>query len=129
MSRRGDLRLKYEAPKGTEAARLRQRKDALLRQFHLPEALDTMLPGSLSLSATRCGKPNCHCATGAGHPNWTLSYMLDRKPRVEHIPRGMAEDIRARVEAGRAVQDAVREVLAANVQLLVLARKQRRKAT
>jgi hypothetical protein len=128
MSRRGDLRVEYDGPKGAEAARLRQRKDALLRQFQLPDALDTMLPGSLSLSATRCGKPNCHCATGEGHPNWTLGYMLDRKQRVEHIPREKAEDVRARVEAGRAFQNAVREVLAVNMQLLVLARKQRRKA-
>ena len=128
MSRRGDLRVEYDGPKGPEAARLRQRKDALLRQFQLPAALEMMLPGSMSLSATRCGKPNCHCATGEGHPNWTLGYMLDRKQRVEHIPRGMAEGVRARVEAGRALQDAVREVLAVNMQLLVLARKQRRKA-
>jgi len=32
-----------------------------------------------------------------------------------------------RVEAGREFQDAVREVLAANAELLVLARQQRRK--
>jgi len=122
------LRVDYLAPQGEEAARLRQRKHALVRQLHLPEALETMLPGSLSLSYLRCGKPNCHCATGEGHPNWTLSYMLDRQPRTQHIPRGWAEDIRGRVEAGRAFQEAVREVLAANVQLLVLARKQGRKA-
>ncbi len=126
---RGRLRLDYKAPQGEEAARLRQRKRALVqRQCHLPETLDTMLPGSLTLSHVRCGKPNCHCATGDGHPNWTLGYMLDRKPRVQHIPRAWADDIRARVDAGRAFQDAVREVLATNVQLLVLARKQRRKA-
>ena len=122
------LQLDYQAPRGAEAARLRQRKDALVRQFHLPAALERMLPGSLSLSYVRCGKPNCHCATGTGHPNWTLCYMLDRKPRVQHIPRAWADEIRARVDAGRAFQEAVREVLATNVQLLVLARKQRRKA-
>ena len=39
----------------------------------------------------------------------------------------VVEDVRRRVKAGREFQDAVREVLAANAQLLVLARKQRRK--
>ncbi len=42
-------------------------------------------------------------------------------------PKDWVEDVRRRVEAGREFQDAVREVLAANAQLLVLARKQRRK--
>jgi hypothetical protein len=53
--------------------------------------------------------------------------MLQGRKQVLHIPMPMVDDIRARVEAGRAFQDAVREVLAANVQLLVLAWKQRRK--
>ena len=48
-------------PKGPQAARLRQRKFALIRQFQLPEDL---LPGSLSVSYTRCGKPTCHCFQG-----------------------------------------------------------------
>jgi len=37
------------------------------------------------------------------------------------------EEVERRVSAGREFQDAVREVLAANAQLLVLARQQRKK--
>ncbi len=121
------LRVDFTAPRGPEAARVRQRKSALRRQFRLPEALDEMLPGALSLSHLRCGKPTCHCATGVGHPAWHLTVRVDGRPRVIHIPAGWADAIRRRVEAGRGFQDAVREVLAANVQLLVLARQQRRK--
>jgi hypothetical protein len=99
-----------------------------MQRFHLPAALETLLPGSLSLSHLRCGKPTCHCAHGEGHPNWTLTYMLNGVRHVEHIPREWADAIRRRVEAGRAFQDAVREVLAVNVQLVVLARQQRRPA-
>jgi hypothetical protein len=54
--------------------------------------------------------------------------MVNGKKRVQHIPKDWVEDVRQRVEAGREFQDAVREVLAANAQLLVLARQQRRKA-
>jgi hypothetical protein len=53
--------------------------------------------------------------------------MVQGKKHVQHIPREWVEDVRRRVEAGREFQDAVREVLAANAQLLVLARQQRRK--
>lgn len=51
--------------------------------------------------------------------------MVDGKKRVQHIPKHLVEEVHQRVEAGRKYQDAVREVLAANAQLLVLARKQR----
>jgi hypothetical protein len=53
--------------------------------------------------------------------------MVKGKRRVERIPKDWVEDVGRRVEAGREFQEAVREVLAANAQLLVLARKQRRK--
>jgi len=110
-------------PKGPQAARLRQRKFALLRQFHLPQDL---LPGCLSVSYTRCGKPTCHCAADQdqGHPAWSLTFMAAGKKRVERIPKAWVDDVRRRVEAGRAFQDALREVLTANAELLVLRRKQ-----
>ena len=108
-------------PKGPEAARLRQRKFALLRQFQLPQDL---LPGSVSISYTRCGKPTCHCAKGEGHAAWSWTFMAAGKKRVERIPKDWVDDVRRRVEAGRAFQDALREVLTANAELLVLRRKQ-----
>ena len=108
-------------PKGPEAARLRQRKFALLRQFPLPQDL---LPGCLSVSHTRCGKPTCHCAKGEGHAAWSWTFMADGKKRVERIPKDWVDDVRRRVAAGRAFQDALREVLTANAELLVLRRKQ-----
>jgi len=111
-------------PRGPQASRLRQRKFALIRRFHLP---DDLLPGSLSLSHLRCGKPTCHCAEGGGHAVWSLTFMVHGKKRVQHIPKEWVEEVRRRVEAGREFQQAVREVLAANAQLLVLARQQRRK--
>ncbi len=111
-------------PRGPRAARLRQRKFELLQRFPLPPDL---LPGSLTLSHTRCGHPRCRCAKGEGHAGWTLTFMVNGKRHVERIPKDWAEEVGRRVEAGREFQDAVREVLAANAQLLVLARQQRRK--
>jgi len=93
----------------------------------LSDAVEAMLPGSLALSHFRCGKPTCHCATGEGHPTWSLTYMLAGRKQVLHIPVAWVTDIRRRVTAGRAFQDAVREVLAANAELWKLARQQRRR--
>ena len=46
---------------------------------------------------------------------------------MERIPAQWAEEVERRVAAGRELQDAVKEVLAANVQLLVLAKQQENK--
>lgn len=111
-------------PQGPLASRLRQRKFELVRRFHIP---DEGLPGSLSLTRLRCGKPTCHCAEGRGHAVWSLTFMVQGKKQVQHIPKPWVEEVRRRVEAGREFQEAVREVLAANAQLLVLARQQEKK--
>jgi hypothetical protein len=50
--------------------------------------------------------------------------MSQGKRRVERILTQWVDDVRQRVEAGRAFQDALREVLTANAELLVLWRKQ-----
>ena len=82
--------------------------------------------GSLSLSHLRCGKSTCHCAEGRGHEVWSLTFMVQGKKHVQHIPKTWVADVRRRVAEGREFQEAVREVLAANAQLLVLARRQER---
>ncbi len=110
-------------PRGPRAAKLRQRKFELARRFSIPADL---LPGSLSLTRSRCGKPSCRCAQGEGHEGWMLTFMVDGKKRVERIPQEWVEEVRRRVEAGREFKQAVAEVFAANAQLLALARQQRK---
>jgi hypothetical protein len=51
--------------------------------------------------------------------------MVGGKRHAQRIPKEWVEEVQKRVKAGRKFQDAVREVLASNAQLLVLARKQR----
>jgi hypothetical protein len=114
--------LKDEA-RGALAARLRQRKFELSKRFGIPEDL---LPGSLCLTHSRCGRKTCHCADEQGHSVWLLTFMVKGKKRVERIPREWVEDVRRRVAAGRAFKEAVAEVFAANAQLLALWRRQTR---
>lgn len=110
------------SPSGPEAAKLRRRARVLITRFHLP---DDALPGSLSLSRRRCGKPSCHCADGDGHPLWTLTFMSGGKKRVESIPAAWLDVVRSRVEAGRRFKEAAAELLLINAEILLLARKQR----
>ncbi len=116
------MHMKIE-PKGPRAARLRQRKFALLRRFSLPPDL---LPGSLSLTHRRCGQPTCHCASDQkGHPIWFLTFMAGGQKRVERIPVEWVEEVQRLVDAGREFKQAVAEVFAANAQLLALWRQQK----
>ncbi len=113
-------------PKGPQAARWRQRKFGVLARLPIPADL---LPGTLTETHSTCGKPGCHCSRedDAGHAAWTLTFMSDGRRRVERIPKEWVDDVRTRVQAGRDFQDALREVLTANAELLVLARNQKRK--
>jgi len=112
-------------PTGDRAARLRQRKFAVLRRYEITaDIVRDLLPGSLSETRRRCGKATCHCATGEGHLSAYLTFMVDGHKRVERIPAAWVADVRRRVQAGRAFKEAVAEVLAANAQLLVLERQQ-----
>ncbi len=117
------LQMKIE-PKGSEASRLRQRKYKVLRQYQLP---DNLLPGSLTQTHRRCGRPNCHCAADGdpGHPIWFLTFMSGGKRRVERIPKEWAEEVTRLVEAGRAFQYAIKNMLTSSAELLVLWRKQK----
>lgn len=49
--------------------------------------------------------------------------MSRGQKRVERIPAAWVEQVQRRVQAGRQFQDALREVLTANAELLVLGRK------
>jgi hypothetical protein len=109
-------------PTGAQAARLRQRKSALLRRFPIPADL---LPGSLVHTHRRCGKPTCHCARGAGHPVWTLTFMVAGQKQVEPVPADWVAEVQRLVAAGREFKEAVAEVFAVNAQLWALARRQR----
>jgi hypothetical protein len=113
--------MKWFDARGNPAARLRQRKHSLLGRFQIPA---NALPGSLSQTHRRCGKPTCHCADGEGHPVWSLTFMVDGKKRVERIPDEWVDEVRPLVEQGREFKDAVAEVFAANAQLLALRRQE-----
>jgi len=109
-------------PVGPAAAALKRRKRALLAHLRIPP---DALPGSLSLTHRRCGKSSCHCAKGAGHPFYSLTFMVEGKKHVESMPMEWIDAVSPAVASGRGFKHAVAELFAINAQLLVLARQQR----
>jgi hypothetical protein len=51
--------------------------------------------------------------------------MSGGKRRIERIPAAWAEKVRRQVEAGRALQGAIKAMLSDNAELLVLWRRQK----
>lgn len=114
-------------PAGPDATALKHRKSTLLARLRrIPR---DALPGSLALSHRRCGKASCHCAKEAGHPFYSLTFMVDGKKRVESVPLEWIDTVRPAVDSGRGFKDAVAELLVINAQLLVLSRQQQRRRT
>jgi hypothetical protein len=113
-----DMRMR---PQGPRAAELRKLKHDHLRILEIPP---DALPGSLAQCFRKCGKANCHCASGPGHPVWLLTYMVNGKKRVERIPEAWVEDVRRQVGLGKAFREKLTEILNANAELLVLWRRQ-----
>src|ERR1039457_401817 len=109
------------SPAAPPATRLRRRNRQLAPRLNPPPAA---LPGAPALTPRRCGKPSCHCADGQGHPLWSLTFMVQGKKRVEHIPQPWVDAVRQRVDHGREFKEAWAEVLVLNAELLVLERKQ-----
>jgi len=103
--------------------KLETRRRELLANLRLPTE---GLPGSLAQSRRRCGSTACHCHQGEGHPSWALTFMVDRKKRVEHIPEELLDAVRARLEAGNAYKGVVAELMAINAQLLIFERRAHR---
>jgi hypothetical protein len=115
--------IKQFSARGVEASLLRQRKYALVRQFDLPENL---LGGSLAPTRRRCGKPNCHCRNGEGHLQWSVTFCKGGKKRVERVPLEWLEELEKAVLQTHSYLDAVREVMAINLELLAQTREQER---
>ena len=106
--------------KVSEVSRLRA---LLLRRLSIPE---DALPGSLSMTTLRCGKERCHCKEGEKHPAWSLTYMVDGKKRVQHIPADLVEYVQEKVSRGKEFKEIVNQIFVANADLLILRRKQQK---
>jgi hypothetical protein len=103
--------------------KLKARRKHLLADLRLPPE---GLPGSLAHSRRRCGSAGCHCHQGEGHLSWALTFMVDGKKRVEHVPNELLGEVRRRVEEGNAYKSGVAALMAINAQILILARRARK---
>ena len=53
-----------------------------------------MVRGTVVVHRRRCGKPNCRCATGGGHPSTVLSYSEGSRTKFLTLPAAEVEGVR-----------------------------------
>ena len=68
------------------------------------------LRGSLSERSGKCGKPNCRCASGEGHPSLYLVQSGAGKSRQWCVPKALQDPVRQAVGEYQEIQRLVNEV-------------------
>jgi hypothetical protein len=71
---------------------------------------ERFLRGTLSERSSKCGKPNCHCADGAGHRSLYLVESDAGKVRQMCIPKTLQDPVRQAVGEYQEMQRLLHEV-------------------
>ena len=101
---------------GLSLRQLRERRRRIVRQ--IPD-LQEVIAGSLQEQRRRCGKEGCRCARGELHgPYLYLSLRVGRRTRMLYVPAELSEQVRAGVSTSAAVESALAEISAINLELL-----------
>ena len=85
---------------------LRDKRDQLVASL---TRVDDLRPGFLTARFRKCGKPNCHCASEAGHESPALAYPVGGKTKTMTLAPSDVDEVRAaldRYNAARATLDA-----------------------
>ena len=96
---------------------LEQRRQRLVRSLAPP--LDLLLRGSLLRRSIRCGKPNCHCAEGEGHPVVCVGVSLPQGKTVQvSLPRELGPVAQQWIDNYDRLWKLIEEISAINRELL-----------
>ncbi len=97
---------------------LRQLRDRRRRIAGRIPDLAEVIAGSLQEQRRRCGKEGCRCTRGELHgPYLYLSLRVGGRTRMLYVPAELAEKVRGAVRANAAVETALAEISAINLEL------------
>lgn len=94
---------------------LRARRQELMDSLPL---LDQVIRGSLITRYVKCGKSNCRCASGQGHPSLYLSSLHEGKTRLVYVPASWEPWVQQRLDNFHRTQDILVELAEINLELL-----------
>lgn len=94
---------------------LKQRKSHILQS--LP-SMNHIIRGSLITRQIKCGKTNCHCASGTGHTSLYLSSFYHGRTHMDYVPASWEAWVRNGLENYEGIQDLLSELTELNLELL-----------
>src|SRR5260370_17769584 len=99
------------------AAALRKRRRTLLRDV---PPMEQLLRGWLRETYKRCGRRNCHCASGPGHgpKRYLVISQPGGRPRRDYVPNAMHENVASLIGNFNRLREALNEICAINTELL-----------
>jgi len=80
--------------------------------------LDQVIRVSLITRYVKCGKSNCRCASGQGHPSLYLSSLHEGKTRLVYVPASWESWVQQRLDNFHRTQDSLTELAEINLELL-----------
>jgi hypothetical protein len=93
---------------------------ALAHTLRRLQRSDPMVQGSFYLLRRKCGKPNCHCATGQLHAAYVLTRSEQGKDRLYMVPKEQRAQVRKWAAEYRRYQRARAVLARRHVGLLAL---------
>lgn len=101
--------------KAIPTSALKDRKLTILQS--LP-SMDHIIRGSLITRHIKCGKQNCHCATGTGHKSLYLSSFYHGRTHMDYVPAAWETWVRQGLENYEGIQNLLSELTELNLELL-----------
>ena len=69
-----------------------------------------LIASTLSEIRTKCGKPNCHCASGEKHLSYLLTRRENGKTKTTYVPVELVGEVRAWSGEYRRLKELVNEI-------------------
>lgn len=100
--------------KEISTSELKEHKEQILSS--LPP-MNHVIRGSLITRSIKCGKANCHCATGKGHISLYLSSFYHGRTNMDYVPAVWESWMRKGLENYEVIQDLLSELTELNLEL------------
>jgi hypothetical protein len=105
---------------------IRRHLQARVREFQLHGPL---VAASLVAFRRKCGRPGCHCQSGAGHLAHHLTFKIKGKTRSVYVPQALLPEVQQWVHEHQRIKPLLRHISnLALAQIQAHATAQRRQA-
>jgi len=103
---------------------LEKKRKRLLKLLHSDRPL---IASTLSEIRTKCGKPNCRCASGEKHLSYLLTRRENGKTKTTYVPVELVDEVRNWIEEYRRLKDSVNEITVIGEEIVKRYVKERKK--